>query len=39
MGMVVMLGDFNAHLGLLAGDRGQGDPNTRDSCGGDLEEM
>ena len=29
MGMVVVLGDFNAHLGSLAGARSQGDPNTR----------
>ena len=28
MGAVVVMGDFNAHLGALAGAQGQGDPNT-----------
>ena len=28
-GVVVVLGDFNAHLGSLAGSRGQGDPKTQ----------
>lgn len=27
--MVVVLGDFNAHLGSLSGAQGQGDPNTQ----------
>ena len=29
MGAVVVMGDFNAHLGALAGAQGQGDPNTQ----------
>ena len=32
LGSVVVMGDFNAHLGILAGVRGQGGPNMHCYC-------
>ena len=30
-GPVIVMGDFNAHLGTLGGERGMGQPNQRDT--------
>ena len=32
LGSVVVMGDFNGHLGILAGVRGQGGPNMHCYC-------